>query len=54
MSRVITKCQNNEYYTIIDNFQTNYTSQLFVRYIHIGINKSIFNKRIRKHLQGYL
>jgi hypothetical protein len=30
MSRVITKCQNKDYYTIVDNFQTNPTSRLFV------------------------
>ena len=30
MSRVIRKCQNDEDYTIIDNFQTNYASRLFV------------------------
>lgn len=49
MSRVITKCQNDEYYTIIDNFQTNYMSWLFVGYILLlSINKSIFNKRTRK------
>jgi len=32
MSRVITKCQNVDYYIIIDNFQTNYTNRLFVVY----------------------
>jgi hypothetical protein len=32
MSRVITKCQNDEDYTIRNDFQTNYTSRLFVVY----------------------
>ncbi len=36
MSRVITKCQNDEDYTIIYNFQTNYTSRLFVVYNRLG------------------
>ncbi len=36
MSRIITKCQNDEYYTIIDNFQTNYISRLFIVCIQLG------------------
>lgn len=30
MSRIIIKCQNNGHYTIVDNFQTDYISGLFV------------------------
>ncbi len=46
MSRVITKCQNDEDYTIIDNFQTNYTSRLFVVYnILVSTNLYLINEQ---------
>lgn len=48
MSMVITKWQNNDYYTIIDNFQRHYIDQLFVVRILLILIALLYNRKERK------